>query len=286
MRSNSLPAKRPRLSEDFQESLICQLCAEYFSPPIIQCVKGHSFCASCIWQLVPKGNTDNKPCPVCRAPITASIRNYALEKMLEKCEVPCAWSEKGCEELVLLTTRSEHEKQCRFRPRILCYYHCFSECSWAGSAEALVDHLLEEHCIQELTRASLFRYLWNPPMETCWRFRYRILNQVVSPDSEPLRFLLEHYYSSSEKLLVFLVRACQPGVRKHFKLSIVNRKNESNRICFEGTTVDFEEVGHIKDFLQTDLTKVLVVPYAQIKSFCFYCEEDRIEYFSLHILFE
>ncbi|CAG9329929.1 unnamed protein product [Blepharisma stoltei] len=279
-----LPEKRPRPSNDFYESMICLICSDFFKPPIVQCSKGHSYCQSCV-QRMSESQSPCKSCAVCRSPISSEVRNYSLEQLLDKFTIQCNWSSRGCTKQVTLSERFEHEKTCEYRPQVFCYYKELQKCLWRGDPGLIADHLTNCHEVQELTRGSLFRYLWNPPSESIWRYRFRILKQAVSLDSEPFTFILEHYYSSEEKILCFLVRSPNPDVRKKYRLSILNRNNDNNRITFESFTVSYEEVGHIKDFLKEDLSKMLLIPFKQIQNFCFLCEEDRALYFSLHIHF-
>lgn len=274
------PQKRLRPSNDFYESLMCLLCTDFYKPPILQCSKGHSYCKTCVSRM-----SSPKSCAICRSVISSSIRNYSLEELLEKFTVQCQWKSRGCEKVVNLFDRISHEKECLFRPRVECYYKKISKCEWLGDPQDLAEHLKTQHETQELTRGNLFRYLWNPPSDQVERHRFRVLKYVVSADSEPFIFILEHYYSPLNKLLCFLVRSPDPDVRRRYKISILNRKDDSNRITYEGTTLNFEEAGHITDFLNQDLTKIFLMPLKQLKSFCFYCDEDQCSYFSLHIQF-
>lgn len=124
-----------------------------------------------------------------------------------------------------------------------------------------------------------------PPSEAVWRYRFRILKQFINLESEPFVFVLEHYYSPQDKLMCFFVRSIHRDVRKKYRVSILNRKNEENKICFEGITNGFEDFGHISNFMKEDMTKVFVVTYSQLQEFCFFCEEDNTTYFSLHVQF-
>lgn len=271
--------KRPRASADFTESLICLICSDYFKPPVVQCIKGHSYCSSCVDKM------SGKLCPVCRSNITDEIRNYTLENLLDKCTTSCNYETRGCKRRVSLYERGEHEKECEHRPLVSCYYKNIQNCDWKGEANALPAHLASLHTVQELSRGQLFRYLWNPPNQHIWRYRFRILKQIVTPDSAPFTFILEHFYCPESQLLAFLIRSPDSDIKRKYKISILNRQSEANRLSFESTTVNFEEFGHVKDFLKSDLKKVFVVPFAQIQDFCFFCTEDNTHYFSLHIQF-
>jgi Seven in absentia protein family len=276
--------KRPRPSNDFYESLMCLICTDFFKPPVIQCNKGHSYCQSCVLKMKNCSSTE-RICAVCRSPIASSIRNYAIEEILSKFSVGCSWTSRGCSSQVFLSLKEEHEKTCEFRPLVDCYFKATHQCIWKGNYEDLPNHLVKTHEIQELTRNSLFRYLWNPPNEFVWRYRFRVLKQLITPDSDPFTFILEHYYSVNEKLLCFFVRSVSREIRRKYKISILNRANDVNKITYEGFTNTFEDFGHVSEFLKEDMTKLLIVPYSQLKDFCFFCEEDNSSYFSLHVQF-
>lgn len=78
--------KRPRSSEDFYDCLLCQICYDYFTPPVIQCEMGHSFCKKCVDKLLPH----QLKCAICRNRIT-DTRNYTVEQQLEKLQVDCTY---------------------------------------------------------------------------------------------------------------------------------------------------------------------------------------------------
>jgi len=230
-----------------------------------------------------KSSNTGKTCAVCRSPIVSEIRNYAIEEILSKFSVGCTWTSRGCSDQIFLNQRENHEKNCEFRPLVDCYFKAVHQCQWRGGEADLPSHLVQSHEVQELSRNSLFRYLWNPPNENAWRYRFRILKQFINLESEPFTFVLEHFFSAQEKLLCFFVRSVSRDVRKKYKISILNRKDEENKIVYEGVTNSFEDFGHISNFLQEDLTKVFIVPLAQLKEFSFFCEEDNTTYFSLHV---
>ena len=279
--SPKISKKRPRPSNDFYESLMCMICTDFFKPPVIQCSKGHSYCQACVRKMNPQAR--DKVCAMCRSPMSGGVRNYAIEEILSKFSVPCGWNDRGCPHQIKLTEKEEHEEKCEFRPLITCYFSKSHNCEWRGKQELLSDHIIKTHEVQELSRTSLFRYLWNPPSKESWRYRYRVLKQIINIDSEPFTFILEHYYCAESQLLVFLLRSVIKEVKKRYRISILNRENEKNCIIYEGVTNDFEEFGEISNFLQEDTSKAMIVPLQQLETFCFYCAEDNTSYFSLHI---
>lgn len=270
-------SKRPRAAEDFEDCLTCSICCEYFQPPVLQCVKGHSYCSPCVGKMTRLANKEHAQCAVCHTPIRGDIRNYAMEQMLERFYINCRWDR--CSEAVSLYERETHEKTCVHKPRVECYFTELQKCNWTGFAEQLPQHLSKAHGIQELTRASLFRYLWNPPVPQVWRYRYRILKLA---DSGAV-YILEHFYSSQRTQAAFLVRALSPECRRRYRISILDRSDPTNKLSFEDVTPSFAELGTITDFASAPAGRVLVAPLEDIHKFCFDYEEDGARYFSLHI---
>lgn len=113
--------KRPRSSNDFFELLNCPVCCDYYTPPIINCKKGHSFCINCIERM--ERTSGDLRCPTCRSPIEKSSRNHLIEDQLEKITVGCVWREFGCKARIALSERQKHEKICDKRPGgVKCYF--------------------------------------------------------------------------------------------------------------------------------------------------------------------
>lgn len=265
--------KHPRVPAVLEDPLTCQICYDYFQPPILQCSKGHSVCSACYDRL----STSNAHplCALCQAPIQGEIRNYTLEGVLEKVYVACRW--ENCDLTVSLADRRVHEMECKHRPQVPCYFAALGTCDWAGDAQSLPQHLSKVHSISELTRLSLFRYLWNPPVVQIWRYRYRLLRLQ---DSSAV-YILEHFYSSELHKAAFLVRALGQEYRRRYRISL--RDRESCRTELEAVTPllgDFT----IADMLRKGDTRVLVAPFEALSALCFEYEDGQ-RYFSLHIEF-
>ena len=103
-----LGTKRPRPEDDFYDSLLCPICSDYYKPPMIQCMKGHSYCSECVAKQCIQNFERN--CAICRAVVNSDIRNFAIESLLEKSRVKCGWRERGCKEKVSLANRVAHEQ--------------------------------------------------------------------------------------------------------------------------------------------------------------------------------
>ena len=106
---------------------MCLICTDFFKPPVIQCVKGHSYCQSCIVRM-KNSSSKEKTCAVCRSSISSNIRNYSIEEILSKFSVGCCWASRGCESQIFLNNREEHEQNCQFRPLVDCYFNHQHQC--------------------------------------------------------------------------------------------------------------------------------------------------------------
>lgn len=280
--------KRPRSSTDFFDLLICPVCMDYFVPPVINCRKGHSFCSICIDKV--EKSAHNLSCPQCRAPLDKSCRNHTIEDQLEKVSIGCCWRSDGCKKRISLRDRVSHERHCEFRPGLVkCYYSdpfIGNGCTWKGNSLKLAKHLKHNHEISSVFRNRQARFLWNPPRRDVHRFRYRLLKlNYPSQGKQTTRFLLEHFYNFHQQLLYFVVRTFDSDIKLNYKIKILNRLDERNMLGFSGKTLDYEELGCIIDNPDIDKKQVFTVPFQVLEDYCFYCEEDRITYFSIHIKF-
>lgn len=86
-KSQNSTRKRPRSSHDFFDLLICPICYDYFTPPVINCTKGHSYCLACMDRM--ERLTGDARCPQCRGAINKTSRNRLIEDQLEKVTVGC-----------------------------------------------------------------------------------------------------------------------------------------------------------------------------------------------------
>lgn len=113
----------------------CPVCFDYVLPPILQCQAGHLVCNQCRQKL--------SCCPSCRASLTPSIRNLAMEKVASAVLFPCKYASTGCSLSLHHTEKPEHEDVCEYRP-----YSCpcpGASCKWQGSLEAVMPHLTHAH---------------------------------------------------------------------------------------------------------------------------------------------
>lgn len=93
-------------------AMVCPICLDTMSMPIMQCQIGHSMCGGCIKM------THIDKCPTCRGPLS-NIRNYQLEQLIEGIKnvmkISCAYSSNGCKFQLTQQDKQNHEEECRFR---------------------------------------------------------------------------------------------------------------------------------------------------------------------------
>lgn len=100
-------------------------------PPIVQCTVGHHFCKECSELFCY--------CAKCFSP-KAETRNYFLEQLYFKVNLPCKYACYGCEFKCKSDKLKDHEAICTYTLRI-CPFIFTSLCSWNG-----IIYDIEEHC--------------------------------------------------------------------------------------------------------------------------------------------
>lgn len=98
------------MEEDIYSQLLveleCPVCTNYMSPPIRQCVTGHSICEQCRKRL-PK-------CPLCQGKFS-DAKNITLEALAGKMHYPCINKDSGCTAKLSLEERERHEASCMYK---------------------------------------------------------------------------------------------------------------------------------------------------------------------------
>lgn len=113
----------------------CPICFQFMTPPIRQCVAGHSLCNNCTTRIVK--------CPICRADI-GSARNFTLEAMISEYIKPCVNQEYGCNFIASILNIEKHEIDCDIGPTT-CPLKEYVECNWKSKSELLLHHLNDNH---------------------------------------------------------------------------------------------------------------------------------------------
>eukprot|EP00732_Lithocolla_globosa_P001181 Lithocolla_globosa_v1_NODE_547_length_3768_cov_31.937248.p1 type:complete len:724 gc:universal NODE_547_length_3768_cov_31.937248:1499-3670(+) len=81
--SSSSSPEKTTSEADTPEGMFCPICFRVFTPPILQCTNGHSFCSECLIPWVEA----NQNCATCRVDIPTPdslVRNRILETLLPK----------------------------------------------------------------------------------------------------------------------------------------------------------------------------------------------------------
>lgn len=89
----------------------CPICKDYMVPPIHQCVSGHTLCNACKAKL--------EKCPSCEGKIE-DTRNYTLEEVAEKAELPCQYETDNCAFRAGVKRIAAHELDCSLKPKKVC----------------------------------------------------------------------------------------------------------------------------------------------------------------------
>jgi hypothetical protein len=117
---------------DFESSLQCPICFEFFTSTIYQCDSGHSLCKMCCDKITI--------CPLCKSPIGKKLRNLLLEYQLTRVNSKCRFD--GCEMLMKLFEKNAHELHCLHNPECHCL---LQHCKWSGHKATFLEHLSERH---------------------------------------------------------------------------------------------------------------------------------------------
>ncbi|CAG7734134.1 unnamed protein product [Allacma fusca] len=128
---------------DLQKILECPVCHLIPSPPIYNCLQGHSICCRC------RPKIDK--CPLCQAAYTCS-RNFALEAIIETSTFVCDHHEEGCLAVLAGKDFQAHVVQCGFRP-IICHLGSFHACHGSQvGVKNYLSHLITVHKVQQCER--------------------------------------------------------------------------------------------------------------------------------------
>ncbi|XP_074038857.1 E3 ubiquitin-protein ligase SIAH1A [Leptinotarsa decemlineata] len=132
--------------------MLCPICVETMTSPIIQCQRGHSMCGECI------KSSGITMCPCCRGPIS-NTRNYQLEQLIEGIKdvlkLKCCYADKGCKYIISTQEKEAHELECRFR-KYYCEGKKFAKwkCNWAGEYSEIYNHFKDAHNPQTFMQYS------------------------------------------------------------------------------------------------------------------------------------
>ncbi|OMJ66576.1 hypothetical protein SteCoe_36531 [Stentor coeruleus] len=283
----SITQKHPRLSENFYSYLICPVCYEYLSPPVVRCPRDHNICYDCISRIahLSKG----MKCPECRSPIDQHSHNKALEEQLNELLITCKWKKLGCKEEISLSNIRAHTRTCIFRPggTISCLFNHPDEpesthCAWTGRTLNFINHLEEVHLANLVEEGQRLRFIWNIP--THYRCRVKPIRLSLPFIGEKyVDFVLQHIYNPETKILRFIVLSLNQDVALNYSIKIVDHLGSQSAIRFRGRTHFIDKIDLRKPDKQ-DIRNIFQVSYTYIESIK-YQKPDEIDYFQFVVKF-
>ena len=274
--------KRPRSSMESFAQMTCPTCQEYFTPPIVQCYRGHSVCLSCVQLTLQL--TRSEKCPLCRANMRTTCRNYALEAQMEHITIGCRWGSLGCMQRVPLTNRAHHEAHCVHRPDTLqCYYT--PQCLWQKNPLLLSKHLKHDHHIETAKMTDYATdFVWKLPEKDTPFLHLCILKVPISQYGKThSKLLLEFRYHSEDKIAVFTVRSLEKDFKPKCKLQVCDRENQYNGPC-NTFLVSCVPPGPQDCVSTLSLKDCLSLPYVTMRSYS-YSDDDSQLSFSMRVEF-
>lgn len=233
------------------EELLCLVCREYLTPPVVQCMNSHYYCKICV-------NRTNLYCVQCESRIHIEIRNFSAEKALATHSIPCKWENRGCPKLMTPLTRLEHEVECQHSFPFTCK---ITWCNYSSTLPNLLSHLKTTHSIPELPHSSSFHILFTFPPSPLQKYRLLTYKNYT--------FLLSHCYSSETQLLSYELLA----FTRAFPYTITTQNN-GFCLALQSTTPT-----------TPSLSNTLILTLAQAALLSLHCPEDSCSYLSLHIQF-
>ncbi|OQV25543.1 putative E3 ubiquitin-protein ligase NRDP1 [Hypsibius exemplaris] len=99
-----------------KDLVICPVCLDVLESPVELPDCEHVFCGACIKNWF---DTGVKVCPLDRIPVTRKLMmpNRTLQVVLDRLKIRCKFVSRGCEKVVGVGQRNEHERSCAFNPR-------------------------------------------------------------------------------------------------------------------------------------------------------------------------
>ena len=127
--AKEMPGKPTKFVEE-PSALLCPVCKKVFTEPVISVKCGHTFCRTCIEELIRNGR--NCPLDDQECDSNQLVLNRAVMGQIEDLHIYCCHGlttgdrgvtyetdPMGCKEVVRLGRRDEHENVCQFA-RVSC----------------------------------------------------------------------------------------------------------------------------------------------------------------------
>ncbi|XP_033218784.1 E3 ubiquitin-protein ligase SIAH1B-like isoform X2 [Belonocnema kinseyi] len=130
----------------------CGVCLEPLQGHRIEScsICSNLICRSCASRLAS--------CAFCRTALPMQ-RNRALERLLDRLILPCKNSRYGCEVLLSVEHRFEHEEICNFS--IIMCPQGLEYCSWRGSLCQIASHMRTAHKLEALQDVGVSVEIYN-----------------------------------------------------------------------------------------------------------------------------
>ncbi|OMJ71219.1 hypothetical protein SteCoe_30637 [Stentor coeruleus] len=285
----SLPItrKRPRLSENFYSFLICPVCYEYLSPPVVRCPRDHNICYDCISRIAHLSN--GMKCPECRSLIDQNSHNRVLEEQLKELLITCKWKKLGCKEEISLSDIRAHARTCIYRPggTISCLFNHPDEpeathCSWIGRTINFTNHLEEIHSVSLFNASQHLRFIWCVPTN----YQCRVIPIRLSlpfAGEKYVDFVLQYLYNPTTKLLAFIILSLNQDITLNYSIKIIDHLSSQSAIRFRGCTNFINKIDLRKPMKQ-DIRNIFQVSHTYIESIK-YQEPDETDYFQFIVKF-
>ncbi|RZB39071.1 Sina domain containing protein, partial [Asbolus verrucosus] len=229
------------------DPLECPVCFDYITPPIYQCVTGHSICSECKGQVAE--------CPTCKEEIK-NTQNFTLEKMAYFLTYPCRFTEYGCDFASKPGKIKQHQKYCLHGPHY-CPLREYENCNWKDSVKNIYSHVLNAHHdnVLEIDTVSLFidGNYFTTEDSVCYIMKF-------SDALFKLHYLYRHrtFYWAMQ-----LIGAPEESAQYRFEIDVIDTTNNNQRMFLRRPCAPLTDKDH--SFEETDY--YVVIQMEQIKSF-------------------
>ncbi|XP_044736025.1 putative uncharacterized protein DDB_G0282133 [Chrysoperla carnea] len=233
------------------KKLTCRGCHNYLEPPLQVCSNdyAHLFCGEC------KGKYDE--CVICNGKV--SDLSGRIEETFLAQKYPCKYHIRGCNTMVALHEKSDHEYECNFKI-FKCEYgrFCPKPCEWEGPYSEIQTHFRSQHV--------KFPFSKTPPLSVKMRIPGGSFSfiQMIKAYNELFWF---KYRIDSEKQKVFFVFQLI-GTKKQaseflYELEIISLIDANNAIHFTEKCYSVSE--NISNIFESE--QCAVTSFSKIKNF-------------------
>ena len=165
----------------------CCICCGPFSPPIVQCKRGHAYCEPCA------DRVKSSECPQCRVDFRKErrSRNLILENLLADQPRTCR---KNCNASMPFRDLLKHEQSCQGS------MYCYLCKRFSGSVFELHTHLKAKHGAKDFVMRNRknYNFTWTVPKRKL-RWETKSVAVLTTENGDPLYLLLRtpsNYYKT------------------------------------------------------------------------------------------